>query len=590
MTSKRKPKTASKAAYQAGVAKCPTGISGFDTITNGGLPRDAVSLVLGGPGCGKTLFGLEFLVHGAQDYDEPGIFVAFEEKPEKIMANGASFGWDLKGLVKKNKLYFLDAQLSPETMHAGEFDISGLLGMLKSIADKMGAKRIVFDALDMLLDLLETPAAQRKEVWRLNDWLSTSGLSAVMSLKVEGKASELVPGHYGWMQFIPDAVILLRQEMTKYFSERMLRVLKYRGSDHINNDCALVIADNGINVAELRAFETLPKPSNKRVSTGIERMDHMLGGGYMKGSGILVTGSPGTAKTTTCCAFADAACKRGEKVIYFAFDETGPEIIRNMSSVNMDLNSHVKKGLLHFRNLHSRFLNPEETYVYFLKELRESEADCMIVDPLSSIGTDIGAISLMAKRLLYSAKAHGVTSLWTSLLDDISRVTADETSAAGVSTSADTWIHLNYKVIDGERNRGLTIVKSRGMAHSNQVRELVLSGKGITLTDVYTCSGEVLMGTARAQKEANDRAQETLNRAEYKRRHRKLESEIEALKREMEIRLEEAALLKQAEMLRCEIDEELLDDTLAYRGADNATVVRAKAPKKSAGAKRRAKA
>ena len=588
MTSKRKAKTASKVATQCGVAKCPTGISGFDTIANGGLPRDAVSLVLGGPGCGKTLFGLEFLVHGAQDYDEPGIFVAFEEKPEKIMANAASFGWDLQGLVKKNKLYFLDAQLSPETVHAGEFDISGLLGMLKSVADKIGAKRIVFDALDMLLDLIETPAAQRKEVWRLNDWLASSGLTAIMSLKVEGKPSELVPGHYGWMQFIPDAVILLRQEMTKYFSERMLRVLKYRGSEHINNDCALVIADNGINVAELRAFDTLPKPSKKRVGTGIERLDHMFGGGYMKGSGILVTGSPGTAKTTTCCAFADAACKRGEKVIYFAFDETGPEIIRNMSSVNMDLDRHVKDGLLVFRNLHSRFLNPEETYVYFLKELRDSEASCMIVDPLSSIGTDSGAISLMAKRLLYSAKARGVTSLWTSLIDDIATINSNEMSSAGVSTSADTWIHLSYKVIEGERNRGLTIVKSRGMGHSNQVRELVLSSKGVTLTDVYTSSGEVLMGTARAQKEASDRAKETLKRAEFNSRQRQLEADIEVLKREMEVKLEEAAILKQAETLRYEVEKEALAYTLAARGADEDDPI--KPGRKSGGAKRRTRA
>ncbi len=298
-----------------------------------------------------------------------------------------------------------------------------------------------------------------------------------------------------------------------------------------------------------------------------------------------MTGSPGTAKTTICATFADAACKRGEKVVYFAFDETGPEIVRNMTSISLDLARHIKAGRLEFRNLHSRFLNPEETYVYFIKELRETHATCLIIDPLSSIGSDVGVVSLMAKRLLYSAKAKGVTSLWTSLLDEL-RPNLEESSSAGVSTCADTWIHLNYEVINGERNRALTIVKSRGMAHSNQVRELLLANDGITIADVYASSGAVLMGSARRQKEAADQAEEELSRAEFVRNQRRLEAEISSLKQEMQLKLDEAALLKQAETARLAVKEHYTLESLAFRGADSI----AKARKRSTPSRGQAKA
>ncbi|MBI4967056.1 MAG: circadian clock protein KaiC [Rhodospirillales bacterium] len=588
MTAQRKRKEPSATIRPSGIAKCPTGIAGFDTITKGGLPRDAVTLVLGGPGSGKTLFALEFLAHGAGQFDEPGLFVAFEEKTDKILANAAGFGWGLPGLVKANKLRFFDARLSPDTVHAGEFDLAGMLAMLGSMAKTIGAKRIVFDALDIFLDWLGDPALQRKEMWRLNAWMEESGLAAVVTLKMDSRNEERIPEHYGWMQFMTDTVVLLRQEMARHMSERLLKVLKYRGSDHINSNCALVIAEDGLHVAELHTFDTLPKPSTARVSSGVARLDHMLGGGYMRGSGILVTGSPGTAKTTLCASFADAACQRGEKVVYFAFDETGPEIVRNMTSIGMNLGRHVKSGRLEFRNLHSRFLNPEETYVCFIKELRETHATCLIIDPLSSVGTDVSTVSLMAKRLLYSAKAKGVTSVWTSLLDDV-RTNIDESSSAGVSTCADTWIHLNYEVLNGERNRALTIVKSRGMAHSNQVRELILSDRGVTLADVYAASGAVLMGSARFQREEADRAEEELKRAEFDRRQRQLEADIAGLKREVEMKLEDAAILKQAETLRWKGKEQFASVSLAYRGADDdpALPPAAKPPRKGASGKRR---
>ncbi len=266
---------------KTGIAKCPTGISGFDAITKGGLPRNAVTLVLGGPGSGKTLFALEFLAHGASDFGEPGIFVAFEEKTVKILANASGFGWGLPALVESNKIHFFDARLEPDTILAGEFDLAGMLAMLTSVAKKIGAKRIVFDALDIFLDWLDDPALQRKEMWRLNAWMEESGLAAIVTLKVEGAQPEQTPATYSWLQFVTDTVVLLRQEMSRHFSERLLKILKYRGSDHVGSNCALVIAQDGLHVAELHAFDALPSPSTERIGSGIARLDHMLGGGYM---------------------------------------------------------------------------------------------------------------------------------------------------------------------------------------------------------------------------------------------------------------------------------------------------------------------
>lgn len=531
------------------IRKAPTGIEGFDEITGGGLPRGRTSLVIGAPGTGKTIFALQTLVSGLQEWGEPGIFVAFEEPSPQIVDN-ATFGWGVAGLGE-DELFLMDARLSPDTVRAGAFDLAGMLAVLTEKAEGMGARRIVFDSLDVILRSIEDPGRQRQEVYRIHDWLSGSDLTGIITARIDGSGAE--PGmEHGFLPFIADCVVRLSQRIEDRISLRSLRVAKYRGTTFAENEAPLLIGPAGIEVARVGPPQFDYMVSEERVSSGVEALDDMLTGGYFRGSSSLITGAPGTAKTTLAGAFVEAACRRGEPTLYVCFDEGDEEVIRNLRSVGIDLGFHVESGLLHMMPARTEARSADEHLLRIRRVIDEHEARCLAIDPLSAItkaGGEVPALSV-ARRLIYHTKQEGITLLCTSLLE------GDDPSTEGtpleVSTLADTWIHLSYLAQQGERNRAISIVKSRGTGHSNQVRELVLSDGGLTLREAYAAGGEVLMGTLRWEREQEMAAERERVRAEIERRRQALklaEAEAEArrhaIEREIEARRLELAALEE---------------------------------------------
>jgi circadian clock protein KaiC len=539
----------------AGLHKMPTGVEGFDAITGGGLPRNRTSLILGGPGGGKTVFALQTLVNGARQFGEPGIFVAFEENSRHILANAASFGWNLPKLEKK-QLFFFDAKMGPDVIKAGEFDLSGMLAGIKAEADARGARRIVFDAVDALLSLLDDPLAERREIYRLDDWLSESGLTGIITAKSQGDDPFVGEG-YGFMQFMADCVVALKLRVVDQIALRYVQVIKYRGSSFAENEAPLVIGASGMEVADISATTVAPAASQARVSSGVERLDAMLGSGYFRGSSVLITGSAGTGKSILAGTFAEAACLRKERTFYVSFDENPSEVVRDLSSVGIRLGPHLKSGVLRMHSARAETFSAEVHLMNIKRIVREHQSRCMVVDPLSAIAKAGAALTAgrVAERLICLAKSEGITLLSTSLLQGAQPLT--EETPVQISTIADTWIHLTNISQAGERNRALSIVKSRGMKHSNQVRELILSDEGIALADVYTAAGDVLMGTARWQKEAAEKTEQEriLAEVEHKRSEvalarAELTARIEALEQELKQKQAEAERLNGAETRR----------------------------------------
>jgi len=555
--------------------KSPTGITGLDEITGGGLPRGRTTLLVGGSGSGKTILALQFLVNGAQDCDEPGIFVAFEETPARIISNAKTFGWNLTQL-QQNKLYFMDAQPQPDLVQSGTFDLSGMLAALGAKIEEMGARRIVFDALDIMLALLVDPVAQRREIYRLHAWLLEHGLTAIVTLKADSDDGGAISQPFGFMQFMVDCAVILNHTVVLGVSQRNLRVQKYRGSSFDENESPFLIGKSGFEVAVTRTLGRGGEVTNERVSSGVERLDTMLGGGYYRGASVLITGFPGTAKTTLSGAFAEEACQRGERTMFVSFDSDSNEVIRNLGSVGIQLNRFVENGCL--RMVSARTITGSaETYLVRIKTLaKEHRARCLVVDPVSTLsksGNELTAHSV-AERLIDWSKAEGITLVCTSLLDEMSSQ-SEAGSPLQISTLADTWIHLNYLVQAGERNRGMSIIKSRGTAHSNQVRELILSDAGITVTDTYTAGGEVLMGTMRWEKESAERHACEVAAVEAKLRSVRLEAEeAELHARVKSLQVELAAKQTEKEVLArsAEIHEQELvsgrDRMRELRGSD----------------------
>ena len=533
-------------------SKAPTGITGLDAITGGGLPRGRTTLIVGGTGSGKTVLALQFLVHGARDCKEPGIFVAFEETSKRIVANAESFGWKLAELRRK-KLFFMDAQSNSDLVQSGNFDLSGMIAALDAQTREMKARRIVFDALDAVLALLPDPAARRREICRLHEWLLARELTGLITAKSDddepGSVSEQP---FRCLLFMVDCATILNHSVVRGVSQRNLRVQKYRGSSFDENESPFLIGNNGFEVAVARTLGRVDaKATHERVSWGVKRLDTMLDGGYYRGSIMLITGFPGTAKTTLGGAFAEAACRRGERTMFVSFDSDSNEVIRNLASVGIRLDRYVKNGRL--RMISGRTITGSaETYLVRIKTLaKEHGARCLVIDPVSALskpGNELTAHGV-AERLIDWSKAEGITLLCTSLLDEISNQ-APGGAPLQISTLADTWIHLNYLVQAGERNRGLSIIKSRGTAHSNQVRELVLSDAGVTLTDTYTAGGEVLMGTQRWEKESAERGAKEdtevagkLDRVRLDAEEAELEVRVQSLQTELVAKQVEKALL-----------------------------------------------
>jgi circadian clock protein KaiC len=528
-------------------------------------------------GSGKTLLSLQTLVNGARLYNEPGIFVAFEESAARIIGNAGAFGWDLKRLQRK-KLFFLDAQPKPDLVQSGNFDLSGMLAALGAKAKAMGAKRIVFDSMDVLLELLENPQAEHREVFRLHEWLLKNELTAIITSKVYGeKAGPPTQEPLGYIQFMVDCAIALNHDMVQSVSQRNLRVLKYRGSGFAENESPLVIGEHGLEVAgSLGIPGKVIKVTNERLSCGVARLDSMLEGGYHRGAGVLITGSPGTAKTTLSGAFAQAACLRGEKTLFVSFDSDPGEIVRNLNSVNIRLQRFLKRGLLHMKSARSGESSAEVHFMRIKALSRAFKARNLIIDPVSALsnqGNELTAHSVI-ERLIDWVKADGLTLVSTSLLD--SAAPEKESTRLQISTVADTWIHMSYLIRAGERNRALTIIKSRGTAHSNQVRELLLQRTGLTLTDVYTAGGEVLMGTMRWEKEQAVLAEHLEKQTEVRRKLEELElADVEltgrsqALERELAAKRAERDLLKLAESQYQKLLVQSHSDMEGMRGIDS---------------------
>jgi circadian clock protein KaiC len=509
-----------KAAAPQPLAKIATGIPGFDELSHGGLPRNRTTLLKGGPGSGKTLFALQSLVNAIHRRKESGIFVAFEESTQEICTNAATFDWGLPALTG-NKLFFLDAHLSPEVIQSGEFDLKGMLAMLKAKKEALGAKWIVFDGIDVLLRLLQNPISEMREIYRIRDWLADNELSAIVTAKVEAGTSDVQ--NYGFLQFMVACVISIQRRLEYGVALHRIEITKYRGSGFEAGEFPVSFGSSGMQVDAPEPTEITHEASNERVSAGFERLDTMLGGGLFRGSSTLITGVPGTSKTTLAGKFAEAACLRGERTLFVSFDEGAEPIQRNLLSVGIQLKPHVKSGLLRMYSGRTESIGAEDHLVKLKSLIREHRPRCMVIDPLSAIAKagGLSAARAVASRLIYSMKDEQITVLITAVTqgDDPQAESTD----LQVSTIADTWIHLSYLIRSGERNRALTVIKSRGGWHSNQVRELILGKAGPILADVFTAGGEVLMGTLRWEKEGEEKAKAMRRRAEFDQKRGELE-------------------------------------------------------------------
>jgi circadian clock protein KaiC len=494
--------------------KIATGIGGFDELSRGGLPRHQTTLLKGGPGSGKTVFALQCLVNAARKRRERGLFVAFEESTRQIVANAAGFDWHLPALMKR-KLCFVDARLAPEVVHSGEFDLSGMLAMLKAKKDELGATWIVFDGIDVLLTLLHDPAAEMREIYRIRDWLAANQMSALITAKTNG--------NYDFMQFMVHCVVDLARRIEHGVSLHRLQITKYRGSDFMAGEFPVSFGDSGMEVAPPEPAEIRHQASTERISAGFERLDTMLGGGLFRGSSTLITGLPGTSKTTLAGKFAEAACQRGERTLFVSFDEGAEPIVRNLGSVGIHFRPYLKSGLLHMYSARTESIGAEDHLVKLKALIRDTRPRCMVIDPLSAIAKAGGldAARAVASRLIYMVKDEGITVFITAINEGDDPST--EATDLQVSTIADTWIHLSYVIRSGERNRALTIIKSRGTWHSNQVRELILGATGPVLADVYSAGGEVLMGTLRWEKEDEERGKTLQRRAAFDHKRRELQ-------------------------------------------------------------------
>ncbi len=508
------------------VAKSATGIVGFDEITRGGLPRNRLTAIVGGAGAGKTVFALQTIVNRLKHSGEPGIFVAFEEPVVMVRQNIASFDWNLAD-VSDAALRFVDAKIPVDAVLGGAFDLSGLLSRFTLLKAETGARNIVFDGIDMLLSNLLNEHLERRELVRLNEWVHDSMFSALITVKSFG-TSDRDRLRSDYLQLMTDCVVRLDSAWSVTTTSRSLRIVKYRGSGFAANPVPVVIGSSGMDVVAFNSIRPNYPTFTERVSSGVPALDRLLTGGYLRGSSILISGSPGTSKTSLGASFLAAACARAEKALFVSFDESADQIVANMRSIGIDLATHIEAGHLVMCSLISSANSPEDHFVLLQNQLLRHTPKFLVVDPLSALLTaNYPFTGLICESLINEAKLRGITVLCTSLLDN---VTGDrELSASKISTIADTWIHVSYLAQDGERNRALTIVKSRGTGHSNQVRELVLSQSGIDLVNVYVAEGEVLMGSARIQKEETEHQDRTRDALAYQRTRMNLDQDVAGL-------------------------------------------------------------
>jgi circadian clock protein KaiC len=556
----RKTPAAPKAgkAPAAGLPKAPTGIQGLDEITEGGLPRGRPTLVCGSAGSGKTMFAAEFLVRGATEFGEPGVFMMFEESADELAQNLRSLGVDLDRLQREKKIAVDHVHIERnEIEETGEYDLEGLFIRLGYAIDSIGAKRVVLDTLEALFSGLPNHAVLRAELRRLFRWLKDRGVTAVIT----GERGEQSLTRYGLEEYVADCVILLDHRIYDQVSTRRLRVVKYRGTAHGTNEYPFLIGTHGLSVMPITSMRLDHQASRERMSTGIAGLDEMLGGaGVFRGSSTLVSGAPGTGKSSLGASFADAACARGERALLFAYEESASQLLRNMGSIGLDLAAWQAKGLLHIDASRPTLHGLEQHLVHIHDKVRELKPSVVVIDPISNLALDRDDVSLKPTlmRLIDFLKQQGVTALFTSLTSDAAAEVAD--AQVGVSSLMDTWILLSNIAANGERTRTLQVLKSRGMRHSHQVREFVLSDEGVGLVDVYLAGDRVLTGTARVSREAQELAVTELRRRDHERRLKELASHRKAIDAQI------AALNAQADERANEVEFAIARETLDAEG------------------------
>lgn len=513
-------------AISNSLPKAPTGIDGFDEITSGGLPAGRPTLVCGSAGCGKTLFAMEFLIHGAMEYKEPGVFLAFEETAEDLAQNVASLGFDINDLIAKKRLAVDHVHVErSEIEETGEYDLDGLFVRLSYAIDSVGAKRVVLDTLEALFSSLPNEGILRAELRRLFHWLKDKGVTAVITAE---RGSGTLTRH-GLEEYVSDCVILLDHRVTEQMSTRRLRVVKYRGSSHGTNEYPFLIDEKGISVIPITSIGLDHKASKERVSTGVPKLDLMLSGkGLYRGSSVLISGTAGTGKSSMAAHFALAASQRGERCLYFAFEESASQITRNMRSIGIDLQPWVNRGLLRFSASRPTAYGLEMHVARMQKLIQDFKPHAVVIDPLTNL-MNIGSpneVQSALLRLIDLLKHRQITGFFTSLSQDGQAL---ESTEIGVSSIMDTWLLLRDIESNGERNRGLYVLKSRGMAHSNQIREFRLSSHGIELIPAYLGPAGVLTGSARQAQENSELADALARKQEIEQRQSQLERKRKSL-------------------------------------------------------------
>ncbi|HET7831948.1 MAG TPA: circadian clock protein KaiC [Gallionella sp.] len=546
------------------LTKCPTGITGLDQITNGGLPRGRPTLVCGGSGSGKTLLAMEFIVRGAIEHGDPGVFMSFEEGAEELAQNVASLGFDLHDLIAR-KLLVVDyvAIERSEIEETGEYDLEGLFVRLGLAIDAIGAKRVALDTIEALFAALPNTGILRAELRRLFHWLKNRGMTAV----VTGERGEASLTRHGLEEYVSDCVILLDQRVVEEVATRRLRIVKYRGSAHGTNEFPFLIDETGFAVQPVTGIVLDYKAPADHASTGVPQLDQMLGGkGYYRGGSMLISGGIGTGKTSLAMSFVDAACRRGERCLYFAFEESPDQIVRNMASIGLDLGRWINKGLLMIHSARPVIFGLEAHLRLIRRLVDEFQPQIVAFDPISAVEAAGSYVSVRATLMLLVdyLKSRHVTTLFTSLTESGG---PSETSEVGISSLIDTWIMVRNLELAGERTRGLYVLKARGMAHSNQVREFLLTDHGIDLIDVYVGPAGILTGSAKATQELQDKAAAEFREREAERKRLVLENKQRALEAHI------AELRAEFESERREVEDSItqehseMETTLAGRSA-----------------------
>jgi circadian clock protein KaiC len=560
--------------------KALTGITGFDQITHGGLPKGRPSIVCGGPGCGKTMFAMEFLVRGATQFNEPGVLMTFEETGDEMTKNVASLGFDLKSLAARKKIMIDYVKIeSAEIQETGAYDLEGLFVRLQYAVDKIGAKRIVLDTLEAVFSGFSNTGILRAEIRRLFRWLKDRGLTTVVTAeRGDGNLTR-----FGLEEYVSDCVIFLDHRVNEQVSTRRMRIVKYRGTSHGGDEYPFLIDERGFSVLPSTSMRLDHKVSSSRISSGIPDLDNMLEGeGFYKGSSILVSGSAGSGKSSLGSSFANRSCIDGRKTLYVAFEESPSQAIRNMQSIGIRLGRHMRKGILKFEAWRPTQSGLEMHLLRIHKLVEEFEPEVVIIDPVSNLMMgNLNEVHSMLMRLIDFLKTKQITALFTSLTEGAKKEI--EQTEVGISSLIDTWILVRDVELSGERNRCIYILKSRGMDHSNQVREFVISSKGIRLLPVYIGDGVVLTGSARLTQEAREKAdqlveqQNAQEKARARERRRKaVEAQIASLHLELTEVAAESAVFASDELKR---EQRLAQDRLdrsALRGGKSTLAGRAK--------------